>query len=280
MIINSHDTVDFIAIWQEGMRDWKGHLPERMSNDALEENFWKQLIDKKPLHTFEDPYVKQIQAHLAPMLAKEDEVLEIGPGWGNYTFFLSNHVKRVTGVDSSQHVLDFLKEVQVEKEIHNLDLVHQKWEEYEVTHKYDVVFGINCFYRMFDIKGALLNIHHSAKRLAIVGMTSGPIQPHYVDLHQKYGYQIKWPRRDYIHLQNILYDLGIYAECKIIKLERTYRFHTFDELIQKNKQKILDLSIQDQHIEQALQPYIKFENGAYTYKHDFHAALLYWTPNV
>jgi len=30
---------------------------------------------------------------------------------------------------------------------------------------------------------------------------------------------------------------------KIIKLERTYQFHTFDELIEKTKKKISDLSI-------------------------------------
>lgn len=46
MIIETREKVDFEKVWQEGMKDWSGKMPERMVNDALEEQFWAQYIEK------------------------------------------------------------------------------------------------------------------------------------------------------------------------------------------------------------------------------------------
>ncbi|WP_100401394.1 class I SAM-dependent methyltransferase [Bacillus sp. FJAT-42315] len=278
MKIDVNDNIDFVELWKEGMRNWDGVLPERMVNDELEEAFWQQLIDKKTVEANEDPYAKKIQGFLDTLILPEDEVLEIGPGWGNYTFFLAEKANNVTCVDSSASVLEFLKRASEKKQFHRMQFIEDKWEEHTVSKKYDVVFGMNCFYRMYQIEKTLRNIQESAKRLAIIGMTSGPIQPHYLDLEKEYGYKIKYPRRDYIHLQNILYEMGIYANCKIILLERTYQFSSFEELITKNKAKILNEYVDDRHVEKVLEKYITEQNGTYRYKHDFHAALLYWEP--
>lgn len=39
--------INFEALWQEGMKDWHGHMPERMLNDQLEEQFWAQSVARK-----------------------------------------------------------------------------------------------------------------------------------------------------------------------------------------------------------------------------------------
>lgn len=39
--------INFEALWQEGMKDWQGHMPERMVNDQLEEQFWAQSVARK-----------------------------------------------------------------------------------------------------------------------------------------------------------------------------------------------------------------------------------------
>ncbi|WP_203364073.1 class I SAM-dependent methyltransferase [Bacillus sp. REN10] len=278
MKIDVNDKINFIELWQEGMKNWDGVLPERMIDDQLEESFWQQLIEKKTAEANEDPYAKKIQGFLETLILPEDKVLEIGPGWGNYTFFLADKANHVTCVDSSASVLTFLQHASKRKKLDNMQFIEGKWEEHTVSDQYDVVFGMNCFYRMYNIDKTIRNIQESTKRLAIIGMTSGPIQPHYLDLEKEYGYKIKYPRRDYIHLQNILYEMGIYANCKIIPLERTYQFHSFEELITKNKAKILSEYVDDRHLEKALEKYVTSANGTYQYKHDFQAALLYWEP--
>jgi hypothetical protein len=143
-----------------------------------------------------------------------------------------------------------------------------------------VVLGVNCFYRMLDIKETLRNMNNSAKKIVVIGMTSGPIQPHYNVLHEKFGYDIKFPRRDYIDLLNILYEMEIYANCQLIKLERVHRYDTYAQLIEAQSKKILNGTFERKHVEMTLADFVELRDGQYCYRHDFHAALISWQPTT
>ena len=84
---------------------------------------------------------------------------------------------------------------------------------------------------MYEIKATLYHMNRLARKRAIIGMTTGPIQPHYEKLYEKYGYDIKFPRRDYIEFLNLLYEMDIYADCQIIPLERVYEYESYEQLV-------------------------------------------------
>jgi hypothetical protein len=277
MIRRGQFKLNFEELWQEGMKDWHGNMPERMLDDSLEEKYWTESIARKTIGQT-DPYAsiifEQIKTHIAPT----DAVLEIGPGWGNYTFPLLKHAHQVTCVDSSESVLRYLQQCCEEKGHTNTEFIHEKWETYSDVAPHDVVLGVNCFYRMLEIKETLRNMNNGAKKLAIIGMTSGPIQPHYNILHEKFGYDIKFPRRDYIDLLNILYEMDIYANCQLIKLERMYRYDTYAQLVEAQSKKVLNTTFEREHVETALANFVELHDGQYCYRHDFHAALISWQP--
>ncbi|MFD2214891.1 class I SAM-dependent methyltransferase [Metabacillus endolithicus] len=264
--------------WQEGIKDWQGNLPERMVNDQSEENFWQELLKKKENIGKPDSYAIEIMKHVSSLIDDQDELLEIGPGWGNYTFSFAERVKKLALVDSSSAILDFLKGELHKRNMTDVEFIHEKWEHIELNKNYDVIFGFNCFYRMFEIKKALLHIHKHAKRLAIVGMTTGPIQPHYLELHEQYGIEVKFPRKDYIDLLNLLYELGIHADCKIIPLSRTQVYSSYEECLEKNMSKILTKDVDLSLVEDVLSKYIVCENGKFIYRNEYNAALLSWRP--
>lgn len=269
--------INFEALWQEGMRDWHGHMPERMVDDTLEEQFWAQSIARKKTGQT-DPYASRIFEEIKSSIQPEHSVLEIGPGWGNYTFPLADYVRELTCVDSSQSILNYLQSCLSDQE--HVSYVQAKWEllgERDIQ-AHDIVMGVNCFYRMYEIKSALSHMNRLAKKRAIIGMTTGPIQPHYEVLHEKYGYDIKFPRRDYIEFLNLLYEMDIYAECKIIPLKRVYEYETYEQLVTTQSKKILNDRFDRTHVEEALAPFIEEKNGRYLYHHDFHAALVSWEP--
>lgn len=269
--------INYEALWQEGMKDWQGQMPERMVNDQLEEQFWSQSIARKKMGQT-DPYAALIFEAMKQRIRPEHSVIEIGPGWGNYTFPLADYVRELTCVDSSDSILDYLQQCLQENK--HISYVHAKWEKLEENEltAYDIVLGVNCFYRMYEIKSALYHMNRLAKKRAIIGMTTGPIQPHYEVLHEKYGYDIKYPRRDYIEFLNLLYEMDIYAECTIIPLERTYEYETYDQLVTTQSKKILSTDFNRSHVEDSLAPFIEEKNGRYYYRHDFHAALVSWQP--
>ncbi len=120
-------------------------------------------------------------------------------------------------------------------------------------------------------------MNDSATRLVIAGMTTGPEKPHYMELHRM-GYKINLRRRDYIHILNVLYQLGIMANCKIIKLQSKKSYSSYEELIRGNTTKILDTQYGGYEVEAVINKYISEKKGIYEYVYPFHAALIYWNP--
>lgn len=274
MIKGSPLQIDFEKLWKEGMLDWQGKMPVRMVDDELEEAFWAQSMKKKT-YKQTDEYAKQIYKKMKQLIPIDASCIEIGPGWGNYTFPLSKDVKSLTLVDGSESVLAYLQPY-IEREA-PVQFVHSKWEEAQIE-PHDVVIGVNCFYRMYEMNEALKKMNALAKKRAIIGLTTGPIQPHYEILDKQFGYDIKYPRRDYIVIVNMLYQLGIYADCELLKLERIYRYETLEQLYQAQSKKILSSEFDMAHVEAALKPFITMESGQYVYRHPFYAAIISWEP--
>ncbi|MFF5995699.1 class I SAM-dependent methyltransferase [Lysinibacillus sp. KU-BSD001] len=266
--------IDFEKLWQEGMLDWHGNMPERMVDDSLEEAFWAQSMQKKAY--------KQTEAHAIPIykvmkkyIGQEDSVIEIGPGWGNYTFPLAEDVARLTCVDGSESVLSYL--AQYFEGANHVSFMHAKWEE-AALEQHDVVLGVNCFYRIYEMLDTLKKMNALAKKRAIIGLTTGPIQPHYKILDEKYGYSIKYPRRDYIEILNMLYQLEIYADCEMIQLERTYHYPTMEALVAAQSKKIIDTDFSTEHVLDSLAPFIEQDADGVHYRHTFYAAVISWEP--
>ncbi|MDN4493947.1 hypothetical protein [Ureibacillus aquaedulcis] len=163
------------------------------------------------------------------------------------------------------------------EEAQNVDYIHAKWEDAAVE-AHDIVIGVNCFYRIYYMLNTLKKMNALAKKRVIIGMTTGPIQPHYEVLDKHFGYDIKYPRRDYIQIVNMLYQLGVFADCEMLKLERTYHYETKEQLITAQSKKILNEQFNRQHVEQALEPFIRVDEKGYHYTHSFYAAIISWKP--
>lgn len=274
MIKGSTLQYDFEKLWKEGMLDWRGKMPERMIDDELEEAFWAQSMKKKTYKQTDD-YAKKIYEKMKKQIPENSTCIEIGPGWGNYTFQLSQDVKSLTLVDGSESVLAYLQ--QYFENDAPVQFVHSKWEE-ALIERHDVVIGVNCFYRMYEMNAALKKMNRLATKRAIIGLTTGPIQPHYVILDEQFHYDIKYPRRDYITIVNILYQLGIYANCEMLKLEREYRYDTLQQLYLAQSKKILSPLFNMDHVKASLERFITMEDGQYVYRHPFYAAIISWEP--
>lgn len=267
-------TINFEDQWKEGMHDWHGNMPERMVNDELEEAFWSQSMQKKS-YMQTDAHAKSIYEKIKCHIPKHASCIEIGPGWGNYTFALQKDVEKLTLVDGSISVLQYLKQYFQEDDV--IQFVHAKWEDAELE-PHDIVLGVNCYYRMYEMNKTLLKMNALAKKRAIIGLTTGPIQPHYKVLDKKYGYDIKYPRRDYIQIVNMLYQLGIYADCEMLKLERIYRYENEEALYAAQSKKILNDQFDLMHVKEALVPFITVHQGKIEYRHTFYAAIISWEP--
>ncbi|MDO4454124.1 MAG: methyltransferase domain-containing protein [Eubacteriales bacterium] len=264
--------------WREAMRNWSGEYSQRTTNDGEERKFWHEFM-KNRLEYHQDEYAKPIAAEMKKIILPyhPDSILEIGPGWGNYTFDLANICNNMYCTDISSDVLSYIIK-NGKKKGKNIHTIESKWEDYNAV-SCDVVVAFNCFYRMMEIENCLKKINDTAQKLCVIGMTSGPEQPYYKEIEEKLDLKINYHRLDYIYLVNLLYQLGIDCCVKIIPLKKTYFFNSLHHAAEQESRRILSGQYTLTQIEQILEKYLhKDLSGKYFYEHHFFGALLYWEP--
>lgn len=269
---------DFGSRWREAMKEYAGGYSRRTTSDTAEKHFWAEFFEERKEHA-PDKYSLPIGKEIERIISSYApcSILEIGPGWGNYTFILEKMSTAMACTDISEDVLHFIS-CEAAKKKATIKTIPAKWEEYQEG-CYDVVFGFNCFYRMREIEVCLQKINDMADKLCVIGMTSGPEQEYFREMEEVLGLEIKYHRLDYIYLTNILYQLGIDCNVKIVPLEKDYVFDSFEAACRSAASRILTLDYDRKELKQLLGKYIrKNEKGQYHYLHKYTGAILYWEP--
>lgn len=265
----------FGDIWRDLQKDWNGNDVPRTINDEVELSFWKPFLRDKESEG-PDAYSRRIWDAISDILGEEyyDTITEIGPGWGNYTFDLVEHCRHLICVDMSPDVLDHIGRTAHQYHL-NIDTVCSKWEDYRGKVS-DVVFGFNCFYRMSEIESCLSKIDQMGRR-RIIGMTSGPEKEYLAVFEKELGLRIRYTRLDYVVLVNILYQLGIDVNVRIVDLQKDYAYRSVPAAARIASKRILSEEYDMEDIIRIMRRYLKKgDDGLYHYVHDFKAAIIYW----
>lgn len=267
---------DFGNIWRDLQRDSFGNDVLRVVDDDVELEFWKRYIHDKA-YGGTDQYSTTVWTEVEKIIGDRyyGSIMEIGPGWGNYTLELANRCNQMTCVDMSSDVLGFIKKLTTAHGF-KVRTVAKKLEDYQGKGA-DLVFAFNCFYRMRDIEWSLKRIDQLGDDLHIIGMTSGPEQEYLKDFEKKLGLEIKYKRLDYILLVNILYQMDVDCNVRIVKLERDYLYESVEKAALKASRRIMSGEYDIDELMQIMKPYLqKRDDGMYHYVHKFKAALIYW----
>ena len=263
-------------IWRNLQKDWNGNDVERVIDDNLERNFWKEFIRGK-VGEGTDQYSDDIMAVVERIIGDNyyDSILEVGPGWGNYTFNMTKHCKQLTCVDISSDILKYIEHEGYNRGI-KIKTVNSKWEDYNGKSA-DVIFAYNCFYRMVDIENCLRKINEKGRSLHIIGMTSGPEQEYFHDFEKELGLKIRYNRLDYIILVNVLYQLGIDCNVVIVPLQKNFVYNSISSAVKKASRRILSEEWSEDDLTRIMKRYMKKgDDGMYHYIHNFKAAIIYW----
>ena len=264
-------------IWRKSLRMPFGDYNERTKSDETEREFWNQMMSRKGGYE-PDPYSHAVADATLGILAQAgqmDSILEIGPGWGNYTLRLAEQCRELVCVDISEDVLRYIQKVAVENGVSNIGAVFGKWEE-AITTRCDMVFAYNCFYRMRDIEDCLLKINGSANKLCVIGMSGSPEQPYLSDFDAA-GLQARYTRMNHHNLNAILGELGIEAHMMDIPNEREYVYESFDELFNRAAAYLCG-EFDTGEVEKILRRYYRHEKGYWRCIYKFISGLIWWSP--
>ena len=261
--------------WRKGLRRPDGSLSERIRDPEVEKRFWRERIARGPIPL--DSYAKKVFHALVQLTAGCDiqSVLEIGPGWGNYSFPLSRRFAKLSCVDVSPDNLSYLSE-RVAAEGRCIFTVCSAWEDAQVE-PHDMVFAYNCFYRLKEPELFLQKVNDSAEKLCIIGMNRPPELPWLKDM-EKAGLPIHYTRQGCDELLEILDEIGIEAQLVNIPNERIYRFASEEALLARARQFLMEPCADTALLPLLLPHHEKQEDGSLICRYRFHSQLLVWKP--
>ncbi|MGL4669830.1 MAG: methyltransferase domain-containing protein [Methanobacteriaceae archaeon] len=224
------------------------------NNSNINENIWDKRAKDFSKRVKKDEYIKQFLGKINSSLNNEENngningnttintkeltVLDLGCGEGTITIPLSKTFKSVTAVDSSYKMLEILKEkVESEEEIvkssnknnisNNIDmgvtkikLVKKDLKEINIenTNEHDIVIASRSLNKIENISGQLSRMNELAERAVYLTLWGPDARMFEKTIYPLIGAE-KYTYGSYIHVYNILYEMGIYANIERIKIK-------------------------------------------------------------
>ena len=202
-------------------------------------------------------------------------MVEIGPGWGNYTIPLAEKYERLTLVDVSPDNLAYLRS-RTNSMGRTVHTVCSPWEEAKVL-KADLVFGYNCLYRVQEPELFLMKMHRTARKLCVIGMNRPPELPWLKDLEDA-GISLHYTRQGCEELLEIARELGIPPRLVNVPNVRTYRNESEAALLKRAEGFLLKPCDRRKLMALLLPRHRQEADGRLSCEYRFFSQLLVWEP--
>lgn len=85
---------------------------------------------------------EKIYSSLRTFLNKDDRVLEIGSGYGEYSFEIAKNVKNIVALDMDKNKLSEMQNIVKKRNIKNISIVNTRIEDYIPQNKFDKIIII------------------------------------------------------------------------------------------------------------------------------------------
>lgn len=259
--------------WRENLHRPDGSLSPRVADLEAERRFWAGRGPTPP-----DPYSAPVWRQVLRLgrEAGAGSVLEIGPGWGNYTFRLARAFPQVTCLDLSPDNLEGLRQGCQSRGL-SIETICAPWEEARLDRTYGMVFAYNCFYRLLEPELFLSKLDRSADRLCLIGMNRPPELP-WLPALERAGLPVHYTRQGCPELARVLVSLGIHPRRLDIPNLREYRCRDEGALLERVRG-FLTAPVPDRDLLPLVLPfYTRQPDGSLLCRYSFQSQLLAWTP--
>ena len=176
-------------------------------------------------------------------LAADETVLDVGAGTGRLSIPMARMVKSVTALDQSTGMLSCLQENVASEGIKNIHCIQKNWQDVagDELEKHDVVISSNSL-GVYDLKAALTKMDSLAKRAVYIFTFADGVRDDgfrrflkegKADHNGGHGRR----RKDeigpagYLMIYNLLADMGILADIKIMQWHSKENYKSLDEAV-------------------------------------------------
>ncbi len=165
-------------------------------------------------------------------------VLDVGVGPGRLALPLAAMVREVVAVDESQPMLSILRREARRLGLTNIRPVLGRWEDVEVAPA-DVAICSYVLPWVEDAASFLEKIASVSRRRVFISMSAIPSDAFYDAFWRHFHGKPRLPAPTYLDAVNVLHELGIHPDIRIVEVPSLSRFRTLAEAVAEYRDLLL-----------------------------------------
>ncbi len=202
-------------------------------------DFWERRASGFHRSTKDTVVQDPLFSRLREKVSSRSSVLDVGAGTGRFSLALAPLVDHVIAVEPSAAMLNFLRQDAAAKELTNISFVQSTWQEASDSLQADVVICSHVVYPIRDIEPFLLKLQAASLQACYIYARATHIDALTADLWRHFHHDDRCMPPAYIHVLDVLYEMGIYANVDIVAVSPSLRYPSLDVAVTEMTEQLI-----------------------------------------
>jgi SAM-dependent methyltransferase len=176
---------------------------------------------------------------LCEKVSSHTSLLDVGAGTGRFSLALAPLVDHIIAVEPSAAMLGFLRQDAADKDLRNISYVQTTWQEAPDNLKADIVMCSHVVYPIRDIEPFLSKLQKASIQSCYIYARATPIDALTADLWRHFHHDERCLPPSYIHVLDVLYEMGIFANVEIVSLPPSLRYPSLDVAVTEMMEQLI-----------------------------------------
>ncbi len=182
-----------------------------------------------------DPFFARLRSEVT----RETTVLDVGAGTGRFTLALAPLVKHITAVEPNAAMLSYLRQDASEQKHANISLVQTTWQDAPDNLTADIVICSHVVYPILDIVPFLERLQAATRGACYLYVRANHIDAFTSPLWRHFHGDERCLPPGYIHVLDVLFEMGIYANVEIVKLPLSMSFPSLEIAVDEMTEQLI-----------------------------------------
>jgi SAM-dependent methyltransferase len=182
-----------------------------------------------------DPFYLRLRDVVTP----QTSVLDVGAGTGRFSLALAPQAEHITAVEPSAAMMDFLRRDAADKGLSNISYVQATWQEAPDNLQADIVICSHVLYPIRDIEPFLVKLQKATRQDCYIYSRATHIDALTADLWQHFHHDERRIPPSYIHVLDVLYEMGIFANVETVTLPPGLRYPSLNVAVTEMSEQLI-----------------------------------------
>lgn len=176
---------------------------------------------------------------LCERVSSPTTLLDVGAGTGRFSLALAPRVNHIIAIEPSKAMLDFLRQDAADNDLRNMSFVQSTWQEAPENLQADIVICSHVVYPIRDIEPFLLKLHKASLQGCYLYVRASHMDALTADIWRHFHHDERCMPPSYIHVLDVLYEMGLYVNVEIVSLHPSLRYPSLDVAVHEMAEQLI-----------------------------------------